>query len=814
MSHKRELSIPNKIDGNWISYDELMQNEIDHIMAQQAKPYVEANLYSNHINDQIRAMKVIEKYRMYEYMPNLEQCVTAREASEAVRYSAREILDNLRLQKQTDLKQQYNLHATNLTPFTSKALNFIVQNLCLRPLYAFFLATPAHELGHIIGGAMDNILQKTYVTKRMSATFKGIFWSGNIARYDKELPDALAAQGGVIGNMVMVFTTAMFMAFTESILHYSRLGTSVSPVSFQGFITGVFLMNALALATEVIVSFANKGDLAQPDGKNVFNNAVKKVLKSIERLAPVIAALMLMPELVWSAGVGEYFKNDMWIFAVPVITAVAFFIIKTINDIIKMIRGTYEAWHHFEVPDNTYTEDANWFSKEKIMSEEDAITKIREYARMRNAHSILPYLTDVRSSVASYAANALGFIGTSKQGANLGLLFALNDKRLSVRLAAQDALARIYKLAWIRMFNKVDFDEYFAAYDGNIEDLLHDNDEMKRLHAWEWLRRNQPQRYEALRTLNNKGVYKEFYLPSADYVEYDKWIKKARASNGTTVLNGDVSLAIVVQKLTDIDPAIRWHAWQWLRQYVPQEYIRLKAFNDGDYFTEPYLPPLENEPVEVEHSTMEVDYSYDTLTNDTNQELYTALNEAIKNVKKIFSQVPNGHTHDYEFVSFWGGLRTLGTYSSRRTTLSPAAVNLNKVGEDVLLQATLVHEHVHHLLRNMNYSKPIRELIAAVIEMRYLFVESYQLDKKKNLSIGTTFNEVVAYVEAHVEIAAPLKHLLNGFRRVEGSSLAKQIQVVWQFLELEKEMHMGEETLTDVLGKIHRFYTHHFDGVV
>jgi len=132
-------------------------------------------------------------------------------------------------------------------------------------------------------------------------------------------------------------------------------------------------------------------------------------------------------------------------------------------------------------------------------------------------------------------------------------------------------------------------------------------------------------------------------------------------------------------------------------------------------------------------------------------------------------------------------------------------------GENILVgKAAAVHEHIHHVLTtNSKFKTPnsvLQDTVAGVVELRYLFVRSYQQDKVRiaageEIPLGTTFNEVVEFLKTdgeYYEIKAPLKHMLNNFSTVRGSSLEKQIAVIKPIAQ----MHNGGQEVTEPIEKI------------
>jgi hypothetical protein len=148
------------------------------------------------------------------------------------------------------------------------------------------------------------------------------------------------------------------------------------------------------------------------------------------------------------------------------------------------------------------------------------------------------------------------------------------------------------------------------------------------------------------------------------------------------------------------------------------------------------------------------------------------------------------------------------------------------VDNQIVLEGEIVHELVHYILEKMDlpqdiadtyrthehrkhetierleYSAHLQDVIATVIELRYIYQRSYAVDQEKGLRLGTTLNASLAFLNSSESSLTDqsklhLKNMLNHWRRVEGAPLSRHIEVVRSLLSFKKYVTETPEKLTE-----------------
>jgi HEAT repeat protein/tetratricopeptide (TPR) repeat protein len=219
---------------------------------------------------------------------------------------------------------------------------------------------------------------------------------------------------------------------------------------------------------------------------------------------------------------------------------------------------------------------------------------------------------------------------------------------------------------------------------------------------------------------------------------------------------------------------------------------------------------LENRFVSREKSLVDVRFPEAFMSAETQVNtiaLRTAVERVIRRLKPIQNGSDDYARFNYEHLrkaQLWGDLDTLGAFREREyaheyvrswlefidwelpdlfmhdmTFISPLALE-----NQLVLEGTLIHEHIHSLLRASAYSPQLKDTIAAVIELRYIFTESFARERAEGKDPGTTFTETMDFLRIEDEsmrLSAPLKHMLDLYSRYQGETLTRMVEAIGAF---------------------------------
>ena len=198
----------------------------------------------------------------------------------------------------------------------------------------------------------------------------------------------------------------------------------------------------------------------------------------------------------------------------------------------------------------------------------------------------------------------------------------------------------------------------------------------------------------------------------------------------------------------------------------------------------PALPEPLPVPENSHNSLIEIERSFSLYTMEQDKEVLAALQEGIAQVRSILNESKWDTWHrEYEWVRLSSGIRRLGQTADRTSIISPLATK-----NRLILQGTLMHEHVHYRLHDKGYSNQLQDVIAGVIEMRYIYTESYRIDEERiangeDIALGTTLNEALQFLlkeKQHIPRTSRVRLLrfLQHFSMVQGATLEKQVQAI------------------------------------
>ncbi|MBU1863803.1 MAG: YdcF family protein [Candidatus Omnitrophica bacterium] len=194
---------------------------------------------------------------------------------------------------------------------------------------------------------------------------------------------------------------------------------------------------------------------------------------------------------------------------------------------------------------------------------------------------------------------------------------------------------------------------------------------------------------------------------------------------------------------------------------------------------------------EPQESLITVERFFGLHTMDQDPVVKAAFQKGVERRKQIFQNTHSvGYFDSLAFACLDTAISKLGLYSQGVVHISPLATK-NKL----VLEGALVHEQIHHILYDKGFTKHEEDIIAAVIEMRYIFTESYRIDTERNVPLGTTLHEMVTFLKTEKHLALQrLRRLLVHFSIVEGSAIEKQIQTV---MPIARMAHGDEKVALD-----------------
>lgn len=212
-----------------------------------------------------------------------------------------------------------------------------------------------------------------------------------------------------------------------------------------------------------------------------------------------------------------------------------------------------------------------------------------------------------------------------------------------------------------------------------------------------------------------------------------------------------------------------------------------------------------------QRSFVDVRPAFDLVNMDQDITVRNALKETIAYLKsqKYFS-LPGTIHHFFNSLSFIyisDMQRMLGQYYNGGTSISPVATYYSTWdgfrNRYLVLEATIMHEHVHRLLWYADLPEAVEDVIAGVIEMRYLLAETYTIDAQTGRVPGTTLQSVTAFLEKEKHISAPLQQMINRFSNYTGTDIEKMMAVFMPLAEMRNHESIELET-TSILEYIER----------
>jgi len=118
----------------------------------------------------------------------------------------------------------------------------------------------------------------------------------------------------------------------------------------------------------------------------------------------------------------------------------------------------------------------------------------------------------------------------------------------------------------------------------------------------------------------------------------------------------------------------------------------------------------------------------------------------------------------------------------------------------VLMQAEVMHERVHHYMRERGFSPQLEDAIASAIELRMIIAFSQGRDKDIGLPQGTSLGSVVTFLKEQKDVRFfPLLRQLRCFKSVSTADLGKQLESLMDFAEIRHNGAKVEMTEEDVM---------------